>query len=99
MTTLLPITGAMPALGEGSTDLSAATTYTDVNALAEQFRKDTSILSALPAEAEDGRNLRSAFDAYFDAALNGSSSGNPATARDSKPPATAFWLDSDERTP
>jgi methyl-accepting chemotaxis protein len=44
----------------------------DVNALAEQFRKDISVLSALPAEAEDGRNLRSAFDAYFDAAVQAS---------------------------
>jgi methyl-accepting chemotaxis protein len=41
----------------------------DVNAIAEQFRKDTDILSALPAEAEDGKNLRSAFDAYYDAAM------------------------------
>ena len=44
----------------------------DVNAMAEQFRKDISILSALPAEAEDGKNLRSAFDAYFDAAMQAS---------------------------
>jgi methyl-accepting chemotaxis protein len=42
---------------------------TDVSTIAEQFRKDTSALSAFPAEAEDGRNLRAAFDAYFDAAM------------------------------
>src|SRR5260221_14236650 len=36
----------------------------DVSGLAERFRKDTSILAALPAEAEDGKNLRSTFDAY-----------------------------------
>jgi len=40
--------------------------------MAEQFRKDTSILSALPAEADDGKNLRSTFDAYFDAAMQAS---------------------------
>jgi methyl-accepting chemotaxis protein len=44
----------------------------DVNTLAEQFRKDTDILSALPDEAEDGRNLRSNFDTYFDAAVRAS---------------------------
>ena len=33
----------------------------------------------------------------FDAALKGSSNGNPATARDSKPPATAAWLASDNQ--
>jgi methyl-accepting chemotaxis protein len=43
-----------------------------VNAIAEQFRKDTGILSALPAEAEDGKILRSTFDAYFDAAMQAS---------------------------
>src|SRR5450631_546656 len=42
---------------------------TDVSTIAEQFRKDTSTLSAFPAEAEDGRNLRAVFDAYFDAAM------------------------------
>src|SRR5579859_4531492 len=44
----------------------------DANAMAEQFRKDTGILSTLPAEADDGKNLRSAFDAYFDAAMHAS---------------------------
>ena len=43
-----------------------------VNTLAERFRKDTGILSALPAEAEDGENLRLAFDAYFNAAMQAS---------------------------
>jgi len=41
----------------------------DVSTLAEEFRKDTGILSALPAEEEDGKILRSTFDAYFDAAM------------------------------
>ena len=51
MTTLLPITGAMPALGEGSTDLSAATTYTDVNALAA-LKRDPNSPAAISAVAQ-----------------------------------------------
>jgi methyl-accepting chemotaxis protein len=43
---------------------------TDVNALAEQFRKDTSALSAFPAEGEDAKVLRSTFDGYFEAAMH-----------------------------
>ena len=42
MTTLLPITGSMPALNEAPADLSAASTYTDVNGLAALKRDPNS---------------------------------------------------------
>jgi flagellar protein FlgJ len=51
MTTLLPVTGAMPALGETSTDFSAATTYTDVNALAA-LKRDPNSPEAISAVAQ-----------------------------------------------
>jgi peptidoglycan hydrolase FlgJ len=51
MTTLLPITGAMPAIGDAPTDLSAATTYTDVNALAA-LKRDPNSPQALSAIAQ-----------------------------------------------
>src|SRR4029077_19870283 len=42
MTTLLPITPAMPSLSQTPADLSAATTYTDVNGLAALKRDPNS---------------------------------------------------------
>ena len=51
MTTLLPITSNVPALGETSTDFSAATTYTDVNALAA-LKRDPNSPQALSAVAQ-----------------------------------------------
>ncbi|HEX3395693.1 MAG TPA: flagellar assembly peptidoglycan hydrolase FlgJ [Steroidobacteraceae bacterium] len=51
MTTLPPITGAMPGLSDASTDLSAATTYTDVNALAA-LKRDPNSPEALSAVAQ-----------------------------------------------
>jgi flagellar protein FlgJ len=51
MTTLLPITGPMAAPGDASTDLSAATTYTDVNALAA-LKRDPNSPEALSAVAQ-----------------------------------------------
>jgi flagellar protein FlgJ len=51
MTTLLPITSSVPALGDASTDLSAATTYTDVNALAA-LKRDPNSPEALSAVAQ-----------------------------------------------
>src|SRR5258708_1117660 len=51
MTTLLPVTGAMPALGDASTDLSAATTYTDINALAA-LKRDPNSPEAISAVAK-----------------------------------------------
>src|SRR5258708_3168610 len=54
MTTLLPITSSVPAPGEASTDLSAATTYTDINALAGLKRDPNSpaAISAVPQQVE-----------------------------------------------
>ena len=51
MTTLLPITGAMPALGDAPSDLTAATTYTDVNALAA-LKRDPNSPQAINAVAQ-----------------------------------------------
>ena len=51
MTTLLPITSSVPALGEASTDFSAATTYTDVNALAA-LKRDPNSPEAISAVAQ-----------------------------------------------
>jgi flagellar protein FlgJ len=51
MTTLLPITSGVPALGEASSDLSAATTYTDVNALAA-LKRDPNSPAAMSAVAQ-----------------------------------------------
>jgi peptidoglycan hydrolase FlgJ len=51
MTTLLPITSSVPAPGEASTDLSAATTYTDINALAA-LKRDPNSPEALSAVAQ-----------------------------------------------
>jgi flagellar protein FlgJ len=56
MTTLLPITSSVPAssvpaLGESSTDFSAATTYTDVNALAA-LKRDPNSPEAISAVAQ-----------------------------------------------
>ena len=51
MTTLLPITSSVPALGDASTDLSAATTYTDVNALAA-LKRDPNSPQAISAVAQ-----------------------------------------------
>jgi methyl-accepting chemotaxis protein len=66
------------AVMEGDTRKLAA-----VDALAEQFRKDTSTLSALPAEADDAKILRSTFDGYFEAAMQASKillAGKPGEA-------------------
>jgi flagellar protein FlgJ len=49
--TTLSITPAMPALGDAPTDLSAATTYTDVNALAA-LKKDPNSPQAINAVAQ-----------------------------------------------
>src|SRR5882757_6659501 len=51
MTTLLPITGSMPALNEAPADLSAATTYTDVNGLAA-LKRDPGSPQAINAVAQ-----------------------------------------------
>ena len=51
MTTLLPITGSMPALNEAPADLSAATTYTDVNGLAA-LKRDPNSPQAINAVAQ-----------------------------------------------
>jgi flagellar protein FlgJ len=51
MTTLLPITGSMPALNEASADLAAATTYTDVNGLAA-LKRDPNSPQAINAVAQ-----------------------------------------------
>jgi peptidoglycan hydrolase FlgJ len=51
MTTLLPISGAMPALGEAPSDLTAASTYTDVNALAA-LKRDPNSPQAINAVAQ-----------------------------------------------
>jgi peptidoglycan hydrolase FlgJ len=51
MTTLPPITASVPTLGETSTDLSAATTYTDVNALAA-LKRDPNSPAAISAVAQ-----------------------------------------------
>ncbi|HTD72535.1 MAG TPA: glucosaminidase domain-containing protein [Steroidobacteraceae bacterium] len=51
MTTLLPITGSMPALNEAPADLSAASTYTDVNGLAA-LKRDPDSPQAIHAVAQ-----------------------------------------------
>jgi flagellar protein FlgJ len=51
MTTLTPISSAMPAIGDAPSDLSAATTYTDVNALAA-LKRDPNSPEALSAVAQ-----------------------------------------------
>jgi peptidoglycan hydrolase FlgJ len=51
MTTLLPISGAIPALGEAPSDLSAATTYTDINGLAA-LKRDPNSPQAINAVAQ-----------------------------------------------
>ncbi len=51
MTTLLPITSSVPALGDASTDLSATTTYTDINALAA-LKRDPNSPAAISAVAQ-----------------------------------------------
>jgi peptidoglycan hydrolase FlgJ len=51
MTTLMPISSAMPAVGDAPSDLSAATTYTDVNALAA-LKRDPNSPEALSAVAQ-----------------------------------------------
>jgi flagellar protein FlgJ len=51
MTTLMPISSAMPAVGDAPSDLSAATTYTDVNALAA-LKRDPNSPQALSAVAQ-----------------------------------------------
>jgi flagellar protein FlgJ len=51
MTTLMPISSAMPAIGDAPSDLSAATTYTDVNALAA-LKRDPNSPEALSAVAQ-----------------------------------------------
>jgi flagellar protein FlgJ len=54
MTTLMPISSAMPAVGDAPSDFSGATTYTDVNALAAQKRDPNSpqALSAVAQQVE-----------------------------------------------
>jgi peptidoglycan hydrolase FlgJ len=51
MTTLAPVSSAMPAVGGAPGDLSAATTYTDVNALAA-LKRDPNSPQALIAVAQ-----------------------------------------------
>ena len=51
MTTLMPITPMMPAAADAPTDLSAATTYTDVNALAA-LKRDPNSPAAISAVAQ-----------------------------------------------
>jgi flagellar protein FlgJ len=51
MTTLMPISSAMPAIGDAPSNLSAATTYTDVNALAA-LKRDPNSPEALSAVAQ-----------------------------------------------
>jgi len=51
MSTLLPLTNALPALGSSPVDTSAATTYTDINGLAA-LKKDPSSPQSISAVAE-----------------------------------------------
>jgi flagellar protein FlgJ len=51
MTTLLPISGAIPALGEAPSDLAAASTYTDINGLAA-LKRDPNSPQAINAVAQ-----------------------------------------------
>ena len=51
MTTLLPLTGTMPSLGDTPTDLSAASTYTDVSGL-EALKRDPNSPQAINAVAQ-----------------------------------------------
>jgi flagellar protein FlgJ len=51
MTTLTPVSSAMPAVGDAPNDFSAATTYTDVNALAA-LKRDPNSPQALSAVAQ-----------------------------------------------
>jgi len=51
MTTLMPISSAMPAIGDAPSDFSGATTYTDVNALAA-LKRDPNSPQALSAVAQ-----------------------------------------------
>ena len=51
MTTLMPISSAMPAIGDAPSDFSGATTYTDVNALAA-LKRDPNSPAALSAVAQ-----------------------------------------------
>src|SRR5579862_4770680 len=51
MTTLLPLSSAMPAVGDTPSDFSGATNYTDVNALAA-LKRDPNSPQALSAVAE-----------------------------------------------
>src|SRR5471032_1058231 len=51
MTTLMPISSAMPAVSDAPGDLSAATTYTDVNALAA-LKRDPNSPEAISAVAQ-----------------------------------------------
>src|SRR5580698_142429 len=51
MTTLLPISSAMPALGDAPIDTSGATTYTDINGLAA-LKRDPNSPEALNAVAQ-----------------------------------------------
>ena len=51
MTTLMPISAAMPAVGDTPSDFSGATTYTDVNALAA-LKRDPNSPEALSAVAQ-----------------------------------------------
>lgn len=51
MTTLMPLSSAMPAVGDAPSDFSGATTYTDVNALAA-LKRDPNSPEALSAVAQ-----------------------------------------------
>src|SRR5258708_4123855 len=51
MSTLLPLTNSLPALGSSPVDTSAATTYTDINGLAA-LKKDPSSPQSISAVAE-----------------------------------------------
>jgi peptidoglycan hydrolase FlgJ len=51
MTTLMPLSSAMPTIGDAPSDFSAATTYTDVNALAA-LKRDPNSPEALSAVAQ-----------------------------------------------
>jgi methyl-accepting chemotaxis protein len=63
----LVVEGMQSAVAQGDTGK-----LTEVNAMAEQFRQDANALAALPGRRESGKNLRAAFDAYFDSAMHAS---------------------------
>jgi methyl-accepting chemotaxis protein len=59
------VEGMQSAVAEGDTAKLA-----DVRTTAEEFRQSVDALSALPGQREDGKLLRSGFDAYLEAAMH-----------------------------